>query len=680
MERYGLEPGTEIGGYRIVNQLGAGAMGVVYRALDGGGNLVAFKMLRSSVIDADELRERLIREAAALRKVKHPAVAAMLDVETDSDETFIVTELIDGPTLEEYVADHGPLDSHALVLLAQRLNDALDAVHAADVVHRDLKPNNVLMSSEGPVLIDFGIAHGMQDPRLTSTGLVVGTPGYLAPELINGLDPSAQTDQWGWAAVLLFAATGRAPFGYGGFEAVISRAMAGRPDVDGLDERIATALRGALAVKQENRWDPADVIAEIEDAAHNPDAVGLYFDSEHNAAPTQVLAKLSAPNDSAPNQADGSSAYSPTEHEAATRVHPHSPFPVYSSVPTSSAQSLTSAHDATEVLNSGAPQSTPDMSPGISPGGVPQPDRTEVIAPQATTPYPQVDNHTSAIVGKQDCTDGAPRPLPTVPPAPPGSGFNQPADATAVLPVSQPAAPPTFSPLSTSLSGDGGTFDQHTGAEYPVLEPHVEEPNYYERPHPRRRYFIFLAAALVVIAGSALAPFITWGALILVLLVFRVIGVMWDSFHSRRESRGHTKRESAVAALAFPWHLVRGILGLIPSLLLTAVTSVVLAGGLWWLHGNGTIPDIGGNGPRLTQIVIVTVATLFILCMMWFGPLTSLTRTGGRVAMRGLFPGAFAAMIFVLLLCAIAAYLVFAVASGQGIFWWPLQEAPSFGQ
>ncbi|MFD2841823.1 serine/threonine-protein kinase [Populibacterium corticicola] len=286
----GFEPGTEIGGYRIVNQLGAGAMGVVYRAVDGGGQAVAFKILRSSAIDQDELRERLIREATSLRKVNHPAVAAMLDVETDADETFIVTELVEGPTLEAYVADNGPLPPGQLAATAQRLHSALEAVHEAGVVHRDLKPNNVLMGTDGPVLIDFGIAHGMQDPRLTATGLVVGTPGYLAPELINGRHPNAGTDLWGWAAVLTFAATGRAPFGYGGYEAVIARAMAGKPDVDGLDERVAYALRGALAVSPENRWSPQDVIEELKDAAAMPGTVPIY----HSATDSQATEVITA--------------------------------------------------------------------------------------------------------------------------------------------------------------------------------------------------------------------------------------------------------------------------------------------------------------------------------------------------------------------------------------------------
>lgn len=292
----GLEPGTAIGGYTILSQLGSGAMGVVYRAVDDGGNTVAFKILRSNIIDKEELRIRLVREAAALQKVKHPAVAAMLDAETESDETFIVTELIEGPTLDSFVADHGPLPPSQLLHTAQRLAGALEAVHGAGVVHRDMKPNNVLMGSDGAVLIDFGIAHGMEDSRLTATGMVIGTPGYLAPELVSGASPSASTDWWGWAAVLVFAATGRPPFGVGGFEPVIARAMTGKADVNGVDKRIAVALRGALAVRPEHRWSAQEVVAEIAAAAQSPGVEGEFYDPDPDGQATQVVEGAAIPS------------------------------------------------------------------------------------------------------------------------------------------------------------------------------------------------------------------------------------------------------------------------------------------------------------------------------------------------------------------------------------------------
>lgn len=274
MERIGLEPGTEVGGYRIVSPLGAGAMGAVYRAVDGGGNVVAFKVLHAHVAADADMRARLGREIAALRRVDHPAVAHLLDAEPDASEMFIVTELVDGPTLEAEIADGGPLGPTDLYELADQLADALVAVHAAGVIHRDLKPSNVLISPEGPVLIDFGIAHGLEDARMTSVGFVMGTPGYLAPELIDRGDPSPASDWWGWAAMLVYAATGRAPFGVRPLDAVIARAHSGDPDTAGLGPVTTAALRGALDANPARRWSAERVVEALRVAADRGDTPG----------------------------------------------------------------------------------------------------------------------------------------------------------------------------------------------------------------------------------------------------------------------------------------------------------------------------------------------------------------------------------------------------------------------
>ncbi|MEN0127986.1 MAG: serine/threonine-protein kinase [Brevundimonas sp.] len=272
MERIGLTPGSEVGGYTVVAPLGSGGMGTVYRAVDGGGTAVALKLLHPDIGADAEARARLRREVAALQRLKHPAVAAVLDAEADSTEAFIVTELVDGENLADHVRERGPLDAEDLLALATGLLEALRAVHAAGVVHRDLKPTNVLVTDDGPVLIDFGIAQAADDTTpLTSTGLVVGTPGYLAPELLAGDEPSAGSDLWGWAAVLAFAATGRAPFGVRPVEAVLARAQAGQVDVDGLGVLTAATLAGALAPDVEQRTDPDDVVAALTTVAAEGD-------------------------------------------------------------------------------------------------------------------------------------------------------------------------------------------------------------------------------------------------------------------------------------------------------------------------------------------------------------------------------------------------------------------------
>ncbi|WP_129785974.1 protein kinase domain-containing protein [Promicromonospora panici] len=254
----GPATGSKLGGYTVVRQIGSGAMGAVYRAEDDGGHAVALKMLHRH-LDDPAARERLRREAAALQGLRHPAVARVLDAELEGPDAFIVTELVEGPTLEEEIDERGPLDPRDLFELADQLADALEAVHGTGVVHRDLTPSNVLIARTGPVLIDFGLAQGPGDVRATRTGFVMGTPGYLAPELLNGAEPGPDTDWWSWAAVLAFSGTGRAPFGVRPTELVLRRSRQGQADLDGLPRRAERALAAALRAVPAERWGPNEV-------------------------------------------------------------------------------------------------------------------------------------------------------------------------------------------------------------------------------------------------------------------------------------------------------------------------------------------------------------------------------------------------------------------------------------
>lgn len=205
-------PGDEVGGYRIIRALGRGGSGTVYLVEDHGGGQAALKLVDTADAGA---RTRLAREVAALQALRHPAVPRVLDAELDDAQPFVVSEFVEGPSLAAYVARRGALGPDAVAGIAQTLGSALAAVHAAGVVHRDVTPSNVLLSPEGPVLIDFGISHGVEDDRLTRVGLVSGTAGYVAPEVIDGAEPTPASDDWALVATLAFAATGAAPFGTG---------------------------------------------------------------------------------------------------------------------------------------------------------------------------------------------------------------------------------------------------------------------------------------------------------------------------------------------------------------------------------------------------------------------------------------------------------------------------------
>jgi serine/threonine protein kinase len=198
--------GARLGRYRLVQRIGEGGMGVVHLALDDDGRAVALKVLRPHVAGDPVARERLAREEDSLRRVRHPRVADFLDADVDCDTPYVVTQYVPAPSLESRVRASGPLDPGALARLGNGLGEALAAIHAAGVVHRDLKPANVLMLDGDPVVIDFGIAHIADDVRLTSTGLVMGTPGYLSPEVLAGAPVVHATDWWGWAATMAFAA------------------------------------------------------------------------------------------------------------------------------------------------------------------------------------------------------------------------------------------------------------------------------------------------------------------------------------------------------------------------------------------------------------------------------------------------------------------------------------------
>jgi predicted Ser/Thr protein kinase len=243
-------------------------MGTVYRAMDADGRTVALKLIHPASAADPASRARLRREVQLLQRIRTPRVARILDAEIDSNEAFVVMEYVDGESLEASVKRDGALTTAEVAELAAWLAAALEEVHEAGVIHRDLKPGNIMLGEAGPVLIDFGIAQEGDATRLTGTGLVIGTPGYVAPELIAGGEPTTETDEWGMAAVLTFAATARPPFGEGRFDVVLGRVARGAADLEGLPAAVADALTHALAVLPDARlgpWDLADALAAAAD-------------------------------------------------------------------------------------------------------------------------------------------------------------------------------------------------------------------------------------------------------------------------------------------------------------------------------------------------------------------------------------------------------------------------------
>lgn len=235
--------------YRLLRRLGAGGMGVVYLARSTGGTLVALKVVLEEYAEDDDFRERFRREVAAARRITSPWAVPVVDADPGAAAPWLATEFVPGPSLAEAVAAHGPFPQAGLRVLGARLAQALDAVHTAGLVHRDVKPGNVLLALDGPRLIDFGIARAPEETALTATGMVVGTPGYLSPEQAQARDGSsvgAPSDIFSLGCVLAFAATGRPPFGTGALDALMFRAVHDPADLDGVPQDIAAVVRGCL--------------------------------------------------------------------------------------------------------------------------------------------------------------------------------------------------------------------------------------------------------------------------------------------------------------------------------------------------------------------------------------------------------------------------------------------------
>jgi predicted Ser/Thr protein kinase len=263
----GTNGGQRLGPYRLVEEIGEGGMGVVHLALDPKGRAVAIKVLRAHVANDDDARKRLAREVDTLARIRDRRVASVIDADVMGTRPYIVTRYVPGPALDEVVEERGAFGPEELARLARGIAEAIRSIHACGVVHRDIKPGNVLIEDGEPVLIDFGIAHLQDDVRHTVGGLVMGTPGYLSPELIDGAAITDATDWWGWAATIAFAASGRPPFGRARMDAVLTRVRAGDVDLDGVDPRLAPLLRAALSPNPARRPHSADVIAALEQYA-----------------------------------------------------------------------------------------------------------------------------------------------------------------------------------------------------------------------------------------------------------------------------------------------------------------------------------------------------------------------------------------------------------------------------
>ncbi|WP_406145496.1 protein kinase domain-containing protein [Streptomyces sp. NBC_01012] len=249
-----------VGPYRLLARLGAGGMGQVFLGRSRGGRDVAVKLVRPELAEDVQFRQRFAREVQAARRVGGFYTAQVVDADTEATPPWLVTSYIPGPTLREAIVACGPLATDAVAVLGAGLAEGLKAIHVCDLVHRDLKPGNVILAGDGPRIIDFGIARALDaGSHLTQTA-AIGTPAFMSPEQIRGREIGPASDVFCLAAVLAYAATGRGPFGEGPTEAVVYRVVHDEPDLPGIPEELATLVRAGLAKDPDDRPGVTEVL------------------------------------------------------------------------------------------------------------------------------------------------------------------------------------------------------------------------------------------------------------------------------------------------------------------------------------------------------------------------------------------------------------------------------------
>ncbi|WP_345081919.1 serine/threonine-protein kinase [Brachybacterium paraconglomeratum] len=647
---------AEDSGYEILGRIGAGGMGIVYRAHDADGNDVAIKLLRHEIADDAQARERLAREVTAQKLVRNDNIVRILDAELDSSDAFVVTEFIPGPTLDEAVRSHGGLHPEAVREIGLVMGETLRDIHRAGVIHRDLKPSNVMLrgATEGdlsrfdpdgdrldPVIIDFGIAIAAEESRLTSTGLVMGTAAYLDPEVIRSDHTGEAGDWWAWAALLSFAATGRDPFGSGRADLVFLRAERGEIDVDGLPTELADWLRTALRSVPAERPAPEDLIARLAelDLTRYPDpgdtelldagsrtavlpAIGAAAPGSGSADPTGEVSERTpaATSDSSAGSQDQPTEMIPTITTPAE--HPTEALPRIDSA----------AESATEALPViGAPTMALPVVPA------PQHSASQHSAPPPHSPYTQ-----PFPAAQQQ----APRP-----------------QAASQAPVQDRPHPPYTYPQQQNPQ------QQHPG-QYPpgaagLMTPYGPWPE----PPPRRPLLVWIGHLLLV-SLAAIAPYMS----LVVLLLLGALARTWERSHQSvaaqrmRGASGSGPRWTT--GLASPFRFLVGLCEIALQALLPLVLGVLvgIAVDASWTLLQGAPPPDG---------VAFATAMAITLLITWVGLGSRTTRNGAHRMVDSAAPDLlWSAVVVVLLLLLLGAVVFTLLARGGAVDYFPFPSGP----
>ena len=550
-------------------------MGVVYLARDAEQRSVAIKVLRPSVAGDPNARRRLSREVETMRLVRSRFVAEVLDTDVTGNTPYIVTQYVPGRTLDEVVRENGPVQGAALARLAWGLAQALAAVHGAGVVHRDLKPGNVMMVNGEPVVIDFGIAQALDSTRLTMTGMFMGTPGYLSPEVIEGQQSSRASDVHAWGATVAYAATGRPPFGTGSYETIFYRIVNGSPDLTGAPAPMLPLLTAALG-REPSRRPSAEQLSTATSA----------LDASAFVSPVApgMGAPLAAAMTAAGMRAEGTRAEGTPLSAAGEKIGPGSTMAGFG----------------------GRGSAMPGFAgPGSAAAGLAGPGSA---AAGFAGPG-------SAAAGFARGTADAPgtRPIP--------AGPIRPGDYADMLPpVAYGAARG-----AGAAAGNGGQTRTLSPRDWPAGGPAVPAAG---SAGTRRKYPLLVIATMVIaVSVSVILPVAgTLGALA-VLVLLRAGALAQRGVDQRRTDGGARAANGLFAAAAFPWFLIRSVIStLLRAPFAAAVAAAVAvitilvvpvdpgphavayaAGGLVAFYGFG--PGSGKSRRQLNRIFAAVIGT-----------------------------------------------------------------------
>ncbi len=537
-----------LGEYRLLDRIGEGGMGVVFLARDRRHRTVALKVLRSSVAGDPTARRRLAREVETMQRVRSPNVAEVIDADLDGHTPYIVTRFVPGRTLDDVVTQDGPLRGPALSQLACGLADALVAVHAAGVVHRDVKPGNVMLFQDTPVVIDFGIAQGPDATRLTMTGMFMGTPGYLAPEVIEGRPSSEASDVHAWGATVAFAAIGRPPYGTGPYEGIFYRIVNGQADLSAVPGPMLPLLAAALA----------------RDPAHRPSAVQLRAQAAVLDPGTLVMNHGQA-GQAAPGSATGGTA---TRSDAAAGAVPGGPAAY---VPPAPVASGPAGYVPPTVVAPGAGGPTVLPAPGSA--GAPG--------------WPGM----AAGNGRPPRRPARPRPPPA--PSPRDGRFRT-----------------TLRTCSPRSATPGAAPHRRRGALRPRRPRVAARPAAAAEPAKRSlvQPFMVVAAVVLMASISVVLPVAGTAAALLLIAVLRTAGLVQRKTTARRTARGARAMDPVVTVVTLPWLVLRALFALLilapfalAAAALAAGITVAVAPGDWpyraLAYAAGTLVLFYGLGP-----------------------------------------------------------------------------------